>query len=147
MAASAAGENEGSDRPLSSFKLQRLYDEIAKLPRDEVKVLGALVIQVLGKTVYPGEFGGSAVPLVAASEENQEKKEEKTVFDVKLVGFDASAKIKVIKEIRAISGLGLKEAKELVEAAPKVIQKGIKQDQADELKAQLEAVGAQVEIV
>ena len=68
-------------------------------------------------------------------------------FDLKLVGFDAKAKIKVIKEVRSIAGLGLKEAKELVESAPKVIQKDLKQDKADELKAQLEAVGAEVEVV
>ena len=60
---------------------------------------------------------------------------------------DAKAKIKVIKEIRAIAGLGLKEAKELVESAPKIVQKELKQDKADELKAQLEAVGAEIEIV
>jgi large subunit ribosomal protein L7/L12 len=73
--------------------------------------------------------------------------EAKTIFDLKLVGFDAKAKIKVIKEVRAIAGLGLKEAKELVESAPKVIQKDLKQEKADELKAQLEAVGAEIELV
>ena len=77
----------------------------------------------------------------------EEAAEEKTIFDLKLVGFDAKAKIKVIKEVRSIAGLGLKEAKELVEGAPKIVQKELKQDKADELKAQLEAVGAQVEIV
>ena len=65
---------------------------------------------------------------------------------MRLVGFDAKAKIKVIKEVRAIAGLGLKEAKELVESAPKVVQKDLKPEKAEELKAQLEAVGAQVEI-
>lgn len=64
-----------------------------------------------------------------------------------ILGFDAKAKIKVIKEIRSIAGLGLKEAKELVEAAPKVFAKDLKSDKAEEIKAQLEAVGAQVEIV
>jgi large subunit ribosomal protein L7/L12 len=74
--------------------------------------------------------------------------EKKTAFDVKLVGFDASAKIKVIKEIRSIiPGLGLKEAKELVEGAPKVIQKGINNELAEEIKAKLEALGATIEIV
>ena len=66
---------------------------------------------------------------------------------LRLEAFDAKSKIKVIKEVRAITGLGLKEAKELVEGAPKVIQKGIKKEEAEKLKAVLEAVGATVEIV
>jgi large subunit ribosomal protein L7/L12 len=72
--------------------------------------------------------------------------EEKTTFDLKLEGFDAKAKIKVIKEVRAIAGLGLKEAKELVEGAPKIIKKDLKKEEAEELKAKLEAVGATIEI-
>lgn len=72
--------------------------------------------------------------------------EVKTSFDLKLIGFDPNAKIKVIKEVRAISGLGLKEAKELVEGAPKVIQKGLKEDVANELKAKLEEIGAVIEV-
>lgn len=113
--------------------------------------MGALVIQVLGKKIFPGEFGGGssggAVGAGAAAAPMEEAKEEKVLFDIKLLGFDAKAKIKVIKEVRAIGGLGLKEAKELVESAPKVIQKDMKQEKAEELKAQLEAIGAQVEIV
>jgi large subunit ribosomal protein L7/L12 len=71
----------------------------------------------------------------------------KTVFDIKLVAFDAKAKIKVIKEVRALAGLGLKEAKELVESAPKVVHKDVKKEEADEIKAKLEELGATVEIV
>mmetsp|Transcript_20842 Transcript_20842/g.60671 ORF Transcript_20842/g.60671 Transcript_20842/m.60671 type:complete len:318 (-) Transcript_20842:368-1321(-) len=82
----------------------------------------------------------------AAAEE--EEKEKKTSFDLKLTGYDKKAKIKVIKEVRAcVAGLGLKEAKEMVEGAPKVIMKGIKMEQAEELKAKLEEIGATVEIV
>ena len=77
----------------------------------------------------------------------EEEDESSALKEVKLVGFDAKAKIKVIKEVRAIAGLGLKEAKELVDSAPKVIQKDLKPEKAEELKAQLEAVGAQIEIV
>ena len=73
--------------------------------------------------------------------------EEKTHFDVKLLGFDDKAKIKVIKEVRSVAGLGLKEAKELVESAPKVVMKGIKKEDAEALKAKLEEIGAQVEVV
>ena len=73
--------------------------------------------------------------------------EEKTAFDVRLTGFDAKSKIKVIKEVRSIAGLGLKEAKEMVEGAPNTILKDVKQEQADEIKAKLEELGATVEIV
>ena len=71
----------------------------------------------------------------------------KTVFDLKLVSFDDKTKIKVIKEVRSIAGLGLKEAKEMVEGAPKIFLKQIKQEQADEIKAKLEELGAVIEIV
>ena len=71
-----------------------------------------------------------------------------TAFDIKLVGFDDKSKIKIIKEARAIiPGLGLKEAKDLIESAPVVIQKGLSKDNAEEVKAKLEALGAKIEIV
>eukprot|EP00522_Entomoneis_paludosa_P007908 CAMPEP_0172444926 /NCGR_PEP_ID=MMETSP1065-20121228/4937_1 /TAXON_ID=265537 /ORGANISM="Amphiprora paludosa, Strain CCMP125" /LENGTH=316 /DNA_ID=CAMNT_0013195689 /DNA_START=13 /DNA_END=963 /DNA_ORIENTATION=- len=73
--------------------------------------------------------------------------EEKTAFDVKLMSFDAKAKIKVIKEVRAIAGLGLKEAKEMVESAPTIIQKDLNKEQAEETKAKLAELGAEVEIL
>jgi large subunit ribosomal protein L7/L12 len=71
--------------------------------------------------------------------------EEKTEFDVVLAEFGAN-KIAVIKEVRAITGLGLKDAKDLVEGAPKPVKQGCTKDEADKLKAQLEAAGAKVEI-
>jgi large subunit ribosomal protein L7/L12 len=146
----SSSEDNNLPASLSSPRLQGLYDRIIQLPEADVNILGALVIQVLGKQIFPGEFGGGgAMALGAGAKATEEAIPEvvKTIFDLKLVGFDAAAKIKVIKEVRAIAGLGLKEAKELVESAPKVIQKGLKQDKADELKALLEAVGAQVEII
>ena len=76
-----------------------------------------------------------------------DKVEEKTAFDLKLVSFDAKTKIKVIKEVRTMAGLGLKEAKEAVEGAPRTIMKEIKKDQAEELAKKLEELGATVEIV
>jgi len=72
--------------------------------------------------------------------------EEKSLFDLKLVKFNAKEKIKVIKEIRSITSLGLKEAKELVENAPKVIKNNIKLEEAEKLKSKLENSGAHVEI-
>ena len=80
---------------------------------------------------------GAAAPAAAA--------EEKTEFDVILASFGDN-KVGVIKEVRAITGLGLKEAKDLVEAAPKAIKEAVSKEDADKIKAQLEAAGAKVEI-
>jgi len=81
--------------------------------------------------------GGGAAPAEAA--------EEKTEFDVVLAEAGAQ-KINVIKEVRAITGLGLKEAKDLVEAAPKPVKEGVSKDEAEKIKAQLEGAGAKVEL-
>ena len=118
----------------------------------EVHLLTQIVNEQMGiswkETEQRQKGGGFSVQKATSSgASDAEAVEEKTIFDLKLVGFDAKAKIKVIKEVRTIAGLGLKEAKEMVEGAPKVIQKELKQEKADELKAQLEAVGAQVELV
>ena len=78
--------------------------------------------------------GGAAAPV-----------EEKTTFDVILANAGAN-KIQVIKEIRAVTNLGLKEAKDFVEAAPKPIKQGIKKEEADDIKKKLEAVGATIEV-
>ena len=75
-----------------------------------------------------------------------EVKEEKATFDLKLTGFDPKSKIKVIKVVRSLTGLGLKEAKEAVEGVPKTLFKDVTMDSAEESKAELEAVGATVEI-
>ena len=80
--------------------------------------------------------GGAGAPAEA---------EEKTAFDVVLTGA-GQQKIQVIKVVRAITGLGLKEAKDLVDSAPKPVKEGINQEEADSLKAQLEEAGAEVEI-
>jgi len=72
--------------------------------------------------------------------------EEKTAFNVVLESFDAASKIKLIKEVRAITGLGLKEAKEAVEGAPKQLKEGIKKEDAEDIKSKLEAVGGKVKL-
>ena len=72
--------------------------------------------------------------------------EEKTEFDVVLAGFDAAAKIKVIKAVREITGLGLKEAKDMVEGAPKTVKEGASKEDAEEIKKKLEEAGAEVEL-
>ena len=80
-----------------------------------------------------------------AAEAGGEAEEEKTEFDVVMTSF-GEKKIAVIKEVRAITGLGLKEAKEVVESAPKAIKEGASKEEAEELKAKLEAAGAAVEL-
>ena len=72
--------------------------------------------------------------------------EEKSEFDVVLASFDAAAKIKVIKAVREITGLGLAEAKALVEGAPKPLKEGVSKDEAEEMKKKLEESGAKVEL-
>ncbi len=72
--------------------------------------------------------------------------EEKTSFDVVLKSFEASKKIAIIKEVRAITGLGLQEAKAMVEGAPKTVKEGANKEEAEELKKKLEAAGAVVEL-
>jgi len=86
-----------------------------------------------------------AVAAVGGAAPGAEAAEEKTSFDVILASF-GEKKIQVIKEVRAITGLGLKEDKELVEGAPKAVKEGVTKEEADEVKEKLEAVGATVEI-
>lgn len=97
----------------------------------------------IAESAFQVGMGGGAGGAAPAAEE---VKEEKTAFDVKLASFDAKSKIKVIKEVRAITGLGLKEAKELVEGAPSTLKKDVKKEEADELVEKLKAVGAVVEL-
>lgn len=129
--------------------IHELAHQIVHLNLLELKELTEKIADHFGfdDKMMAAQYGGGGVAAAGASAPTEEVVEEKTIFDLKLVGFDAKAKIKVIKEIRAMAGLGLKEAKELVEGAPKIVQKDLKQDKAEELKEKLEAVGAQVEIV
>ena len=86
-----------------------------------------------------------AVAAPAAGGDEGAAAEEKTEFDVVLTEFGGN-KIAVIKEVRAITGLGLKEAKELVEGAPKPVKEGVSKDEADEISKKLEAAGAKAEV-
>ena len=92
-----------------------------------------------------GVSAAAAVAVAAAPVEAAAAVEEKTEFDVILTG-DGGKKIQVIKEVRAITALGLTEAKALVEAAPKAIKEGISKAEAEEIKAKVEAAGGTVEI-
>ncbi len=95
------------------------------------------------------EWGVSAAPAVVAvagvGGGGEAAAEEQTEFDVVLTAI-GDKKIQVIKEVRAITGLGLKEAKELVEGAPRAVKEGVDKEEADKVKAKIEAVGGQVEI-
>jgi len=103
------------------------------------------------KTILKDEYGiepaaGGAVMVAgAAGDAGGAAEEEKTEFDVILKAAGAS-KINVIKEVRALTGLGLKEAKELVEAGGKAVKEGVSKDEAEEVKGKLEAAGAEVEV-
>ncbi len=122
--------------------LKKLAEEIVNLTLLEAQEL---------KTILKDEYGiepaaGGAVMMAGpAGDAGAEAAEEQTEFDVILKSAGAS-KINVIKEVRAITGLGLKEAKELVESAPKPVKEGVSKDEAEELKKKLEEAGAKVEL-
>ena len=113
---------------------------------EEVKTLTVLELSELVKALEE-EFGVSAAAMAApAAGAAAAAVEEKTEFDVVMTGFDAAAKIKVIKVVREITGLGLAEAKAAVEATPKTLKEAVSKDEAEELKKKLEEAGAKVEI-
>ncbi len=114
---------------------------------DEVKELSVLELNELVKTLEE-EFGVSAAAVAAAPAAGgaaAPAAEEKTEFDVVLTSF-GDAKMAVIKAVKDACGLGLKEAKELVEAAPKAIKEGVAKAEAEELKKKLEEAGAKIEL-
>ena len=114
---------------------------------EEIKGLTVLELSELVHALEE-EFGVSAAAMAApaAGGAAAAAAEEKTEFDVILAGFDAAAKIKVIKVVRELTGLGLAEAKGFGESAPKAVKEGVSKDDAEELKKQLEEAGAKVEI-
>ena len=112
---------------------------------EEVKALTVLELSELVKALEE-EFGVSAAAMAAPAAAAAPAAEEKTEFDVVMTGFDAAAKIKVIKVVREITGLGLAEAKAAVEATPKTLKEAVSKDEAEELKKKLEEAGAKVEI-
>lgn len=142
-----------ASEPAASPKVEELFQKIIWLDMIEVHLLAELINEKLGLKISEAEMermargGGGKKASDDGGDAPEEVKEEKTAFDLKLTGFDAKAKIKVIKEIRGITSLGLKEAKELVEGAPTTVKKQIKMEEAEELKKKLEEVGATVEIV
>ena len=113
---------------------------------EEVKALSVLELNELVKALEE-EFGVSATAVAAApaAGAGAAAAEEKTEFDVVLASF-GDAKMAVIKAVKDVLGLGLKEAKELVEAAPKALKEGVSKAEAEEIKAKLEEAGAKIEL-
>ncbi|MFC1815827.1 50S ribosomal protein L7/L12 [Thermodesulfobacteriota bacterium] len=126
---------------------------MAKITKEDViEFIANMSVLDLSELVKEMEdkFGVSAAPLALAAAApadaaGEAPAEEKTEFDVILTTI-GDKKIQVIKEVRAITGLGLKDAKALVDEAPKPVKEGIAKDEAEKIKAQLEAAGAQVEM-
>lgn len=130
-------------RPQPSNKIVELAERIAALSPEERKQIGPALNQHLrlpkqemistdGMSIGAKQDGGAGIV---------EEKKEKTAFDVKLEKFDAVSKIKVIKEVRAFTNLGLKEAKDLVEKVPVVLKQGVTKEEADGIIAKIKAVG------
>ena len=119
--------------------LQKIVDDLSSLTVLEAAELAKLLeekwgVSAAAAVAVAGPAGPAAAPV-----------EEKTEFTVMLTAA-GDKKIEVIKEVRAITGLGLKEAKDLVEGAPKAVKEGVNKEEADKLKAQLEKAGAKVEL-
>ncbi|MCL4437470.1 50S ribosomal protein L7/L12 [Patescibacteria group bacterium] len=119
--------------------MDKKFEEIIS----KIESLSALELSELVKAISE-KFGVSAMAPAAAAASG-EKAEEKTAFDVVLKSGGAQ-KINVIKVVREITGLGLKESKDLVEGAPKTVKEGVKKEEAEEIKKKLEEAGGQAEI-
>jgi large subunit ribosomal protein L7/L12 len=118
--------------------LSKIVDELSKLTVLEAADLAKMLEEKWGVTA------AAAVAVAAGPAAGAAAAEEKTEFTVMLTAV-GDKKIEVIKEVRALTGLGLKEAKDLVEAAPKAVKEGVNKEEADKIKTTLEKVGAKVE--
>jgi large subunit ribosomal protein L7/L12 len=123
--------------------IKEIGDKIVELSLLQAKELADYLKDVYGIEPAAGGAVMMAGPMAGAG--GAEEAEEKTTFDVILKGF-GEKKIQVIKEVRALTGLGLKEAKDLVEGVPKPVKEGVSKDDAEAAKKQLEEAGATVEI-
>jgi large subunit ribosomal protein L7/L12 len=128
---------------MAASAVDKVFDELGKMSvldlvelkkkiEDEWGITAAAPVAIAAPGAVPAAGDGAAA-------------EEKTSFDVVLTNA-GQQKIQVIKVVRAITGLGLKEAKDLVDSAPKAVKEGVPQDEADSIKAQLEEAGASVEV-
>ncbi|KAI3714745.1 hypothetical protein L6452_21704 [Arctium lappa] len=129
-------------------RVWRLVDEMSSLTLAEVAELSSIMMKKMGMkeppvvaVMKPGTAGVSPQGQTAAKEE---AKPEKTIFELKLEVFEAASKIKIIKEVRSFTDLGLKEAKDLVEKAPIVFKKGVTKEEGEQIIEKMKAVGAKV---
>ena len=119
--------------------LEQIADDLSNLTVLEAAELSKMLEEKWGVSA------AAPVAVAVAADAGGEAAEEKTEFDVVLASF-GEKKINVIKEVRAITGLGLKEAKDLVESAPKAVKEAVSKDEAEEIKTKLEGAGATVEL-
>ncbi len=143
MAEEAAGSGEGQG-PSKEYepKIRKLGDEIVTLTLSEAVALGDYLKEAHG--IEPAA-AAAVVTAPGAAGEGPAEAEEKTSFDVVLKEIGAK-KIQVIKAVRALTSLGLKEAKDLVEGAPKPVKEAVSKDEAEQAKKELEEAGATVEL-
>jgi large subunit ribosomal protein L7/L12 len=125
-----------------SDKINQIVEELKTLTLLEASELVSQIEETFGVDASAAVGGGAVVMAAAVAEEV----EEKTEFNVMLDEVPADKKIAVLKVVRALTGLGLKEAKELVESAPKQVQEGVAKDAAEDAKKQLEAAGGKVSL-
>lgn len=138
--------NPYGPRPPTSVKVTQLAEQIAALTPDERAQIGPAIRERLNhpkleKISTEGIDMGAHAGAAAGGAPEIEEKAEKTAFDVKLEKFDAAAKIKVIKEVRAFTNLGLKEAKDLVEKAPVLLKQGVTKEEGADLIEKIKAAG------
>ena len=123
-------------------KMEEFVSYVENMTVLELSKLVKTLEERLGVSAAAPVAVAAAAPAAAAAA----AEEEKTEFDVILAGFDAAKKIGVIKVVRELTGLGLKEAKDLVEAAPKPLKEAIAKDEAEKIAAELKEAGAEVEV-
>ena len=127
---------------MADITMDAVVEYISNLSLLDASKLVKTLEEKLGVSAAAPVAVAAAAPAAAAAA----PAEEKTEFDVILAGFDAAKKIGVIKVVREVTGLGLKEAKDLVEGAPKALKEGVSKDEAEKIKAALEAAGAKIEV-
>ncbi|KAL4614460.1 hypothetical protein ACB092_07G056300 [Castanea dentata] len=134
-----------------SERVFRLVDEVSGLTLAEAAELGAILMRKMGMkepptvgVLKPGAAGLAGMAVKSSAAAKEEKKPEKTVFEIKLESYEASAKIKIIKEVRGFTDLGLKEAKDLVEKTPAVLKRGLSKEEGEQIIEKLKALGAKV---
>ena len=133
-------ETQAAEAKTWNSDIKKIGDKIVALTLMQAKELGDYL-----KEEYGIEPAAGGAVMMAGPVGDAEEAEEKTTFDVILKEI-GEKKIQVIKEVRAITGLGLKEAKDLVDNAPKAVKEGVSKDEAEEAQRQLEAVGAVIEV-